>query len=428
MNWFQNLGASIFGLNKYLDESVTGPDDYFILDPNSDFGQYSTDALKIGVVFNNPAVLKVFKLQCDMFSLGKVYVYRKGKSIEDDPFLDLINNPNPFQQRSQFLWDYMFWKMIGNAYCYVDSDSVLSESNKLYFLDSSKIQFPDKLREYKDRLIFSKEAERMINDQEITYTYEGNTAQEKIKWGKISHVSDLSNGTGNWFKGRSTIDALYEIISNSKASVKSKNINVRYLGKYMVAGQADPKDVTKTPLGDQEKQDIESKMNSRKVVHAVKSMIDIKRFVERADVIGALDASYWDDYFKIGSEFGIPRDVLEASLKGATYDNQQEARGAHVEYTLSPAGEQLMNSFNKRFGYKNKTILMSWDHLSFMQVFAKRKAETDKIKSDTLLNLMKAGVKEEEINSFLDTEFTELDYEPAKRSTTSNNNGQAATN
>lgn len=424
MNWLQNLGASIFGLHQH-HETITGPDDYFLLDPHADFSQYTSDIAKLRAVFTNPAVLKVFKLQCDMFSLGKVYVYKNGKSIDEDPFLTLINNPNPFQQKSQLLWDYMFWKMIGNAYCYVDSDSVKSDTNKLYMLDPSKMVFPDKLKSFKDKLVLSTATERIINDQEITYTYDDGSS-EKIKWGKVSHVADLSNGTGDWFKGKSTIDAIYEIISNSKAALASKNINIRYLGKYMVAGQSDPKDVTKVPLSTTEQGDIESKMNGHKVVYAVKSMIDIKRFVEDVDVLAALDASYWDDYFKIGSEFGIPRDVLEASLKGATYDNQQEARGAHVEYTLSPAGEQFMNCFNKRFGYTDKTILMSWDHLSFMQVFAKRKAETDKLKSETLLNLMKAGVSQEEINSFLDTEFTDLDYEPAKRSTT-NNSGQTST-
>lgn len=425
MNWLQNLGASLFGFQQRA-ESITGPDDYFILDPKADFSQFTSDAAKLMVVFTNPAVLKVFKLQCDMFSLGEVYVYQDGKSQKTDPFLNLIKNPNPFQQKSQFLWDYMFWKMIGNAYCYVDSDNAKSETNKLYFLDVCKMSFPDQLNRYKDKLIFSNAAVKAINDLEITYTYsDGST--DKIKWGKISHVSDLSNGTGNWFKGRSTIDALYEIISNSKWSIKSKNINVRYAGKFMVAGQQDPSDVTALPMSDPEKRDIETKMNGRKVVHAVKSMVDIKRFVEQASIVGELDASYWDDYFKIGSEFGIPRDVLEASLKGATYDNQQEARGAHVEYTLSPAGNQLMNLFNKRFGYTDKTILMSWDHLSFMQIFAKRKAETANLTSKTLLNLMKAGVKKEEINSLLDTEFTELDYEPAKRATANNNSQQTGT-
>jgi hypothetical protein len=49
-----------------------------------------------------------------------------------------------------------------------------------------------------------------------------------------------------------------------------------------------------------------------------------------------------------------------------------------------------------------------------MQTFAKERAETEKIKSQSLLNLMKAGVKMEEINKMLDLELTELDYESAK--------------
>lgn len=420
LNWFQRVGADLFGLSDYLTEQWGN--DTFLLDPNSDFSGLTTDRLKISAVFSNPAVLKVFKLQCDMFSLGEVYVYRGGKALENDPFLNLINNPNPFQQKSQLLWDYMFWKMCaGNGYCYVDSDAVAADSNKLYMLDTSKMYFPPIFTEYKDKLIFSKAAENLLKDQLITYNYQDGTSV-KIKWGRISHIPDLSNGTGNWFKGNSTIDALFEIIANSKASPKSKNITVRYSGKYMVAGQADPNNVSQEMMGQDEKLSIEQKMNGYKTVHAVKSMVDIKRFVESGAIIGELDAAYWDDYFKIGSLFSIPRDVLEASLKGSTYENQEIARGAHVDYCLQPAGNQFMASLAKRFGYNTKSIVMSWDHLPFTKALAKQKAETDKICSEALINYMKAGVTLAEINSTLDTNFSELNYETANRATNSNQN------
>lgn len=397
--------------------------DIFLFDPNADFTNFTNDKLKIAAVFSNPAVLKVFKLQCDMFSQGEVYVYRNGKVFENDPFLTLINNPNPFQQKSQWLWDAMFYKMIGNVYCYVDSNSVTAESNKLYIMDSGKMLFPAEMNKYKDMLVLSKATQNIIDRLQITYTYSDGGTQQ-IAWGNISHVPDLSNGTGNWFKGQSCIDALYQIIANSKASPSSKNITVRYAGKYMVAGQADPNDVNKLPLGSDEQLSIEQKMNGRKTVHAVKSMVDIKRFVENGAVIGELDASYWDDYFKVGSMFGIPRDVLEASLKGATYENQEIARSAHVDYTLQPFGNQLMGALAKRFGYTTKSIQMSWDHLPLARAKAKQKAETDKINSEALLNYMKAGVKLDEINSTLDTNFSELDYEPAKRANQTGANSQ----
>jgi hypothetical protein len=59
--------------------------------------------------------------------------------------------------------------------------------------------------------------------------------------------------------------------------------------------------------------------------------------------------------------------------------------------------------------------------LPFMQVFAKERAETEKIKSETLLNYMRAGVKKDEINEVMDTKFTELNYEPIQRTAKSNN-------
>lgn len=421
MNWIQSLGASLFGLQPYMAE--TWGSDIFLLDPKSEFDSGQTDLFKLNAVFNNPAVLKVFKLQCDMFSQACIYVYNKdGVSKKNDPFLRLIENPNPFQQKSQFLWDYMFWKMLGNAYCYADSD-VPSDNNKLYFLDSSKMTFPDAMRKYQDMIVLSNDTMNKINDIEIEYRYSaGDTT--KFKWGKITHIADLSSGTGNWFRARSVINSLYEIIANSRHSVSSKNINVRYAGKYMVAGESDPSNITQMPLGEGEKQDIEQKMNGVKTVHAFKSMIDIKRFVEQSAIIGDLDKSYWDDYFKIGSLYGIPGEVLEAFTKGgATYENQEKARGAHVDYTLAPAGEQLANAFEKRFGYTDKDIVFSWDHLPFTQVFAKDKATTDKLKSEALINYMKAGVTIDEINATLDTEFTELNYDTANKA--NNNTGQA---
>lgn len=425
MNWWQQLGASIFGLNDYIIEQWGS--DLFMLDPNADFTNFSNDRLKIQAVFTNPAILKVFKLQCDMFSMGEVYVYRGDKIAPDDPFINLINNPNPFQQKSQFLWDYMFWKMIGNAYCYVDSDSAQADTNKLYMLDSYKMLFPSTMNQYRDRIVLSKATEAAINDIPITYTYSDGT-QQMIKWGRITFVPDLTNGTGNWFRGNSMIDALYQIIANSKASPKSKNITTRFAGKYMVSGQQDPSNVQEIPMSTPEQQDIETKMNGRKSVHAVKSMIDIKRFVEDSAVLEDLDKAYWDDYFKIGSLYGIPRDVLEASLNGSTYENQEIARGAHVDYTLQPAGDQLMNALTKRFGYSTKSIIISWDHLPFTQASMRLRAQGKLYLSQALINFMKAGVKVEEINSTLDTEFSDLNYDTANQATAAGGTDQGSGN
>ena len=192
------------------------------------------------------------------------------------------------------------------------------------------------------------------------------------------------------------------------------NINIRYSGKFLVAGKSDPDNMSQLPMGEPEKTDIETKINGRKSVHAVKSMIDIKRFVENIANL-KLDEINLNQYFLIGTAYGIPKDVLEAFNSG-TYENQEKARGAFVSYCLHPKGKLFFEGHSAFFGYDilGKSIVIDWEHLPFMQVFAKDRAETLKLQTESLLNLITAGVKLDEINKMLDTEFTELDYESAK--------------
>jgi hypothetical protein len=410
MSWIQNSIARAFGLPT-LDDIVTYVNEQ--LNGTTNFESQTTTKYKLDKIFSNPATLKVFALQCDLFSLGKVYVYKGEENLGNDPFLEMLKNPNPFQRQSQFLWDYMFWNMIGNSYNYCDS-KIVSEDNLLYFLAADKMEFTPEMDSYKDKLVFAKETVKKIGDLTFKYIY-SDGSNTNIAWRKIIHIPDLTNGTGNWFAGQSRIDALYKIITNSEEALNAKNINLRFSGKFMVAGKADPDNISQLPMADTEKSDIERKMNGRKNVHAVKSMIDIKRFVEN---IGALklDESYLNDYYTIGSMYGIPKDVLEA-YNSSTFENQEKARGAHVSYCLQPKGNLFFEAHADYFGYskQGKSIIIDWEHLPFMQVFAKDRAETNKITSETILNLMKAGIKLDEINKILDLELTELDYERAER-------------
>ena len=380
------------------------------------FNEYTKDVDKIRVIFSNPALLKVFCLQCDLFSLAKCYVYDKDENeLLDDPALARIANPNPLQSQSQFLWDYMFWKMVGNAYLYMESNIVDRENAPMYWLENHKIEWPLSIENEKDKLILS---ERKLNEllgTVIIYRYDdGSVFKFPLK--KMCTINDLSNGVGNWFKGFSRIDALYKVISNSEISLDSKNINVRYTAKFLVAGQQDPKDVTKIPMSADEKKDIEDKINGdtwqdrvngEKQVHAVKSMIDIKRFVDDLRVL-ELDKSFLADYYLIGTMYGIPRDVLEA-YASSTYENQEKARAGHISYTLDPAGEILGTTLAKKWGYTDgRKICFSWDHLPFTMVFEKDRMSVKQSQVSIFNQMLKAGISLDEINAFLDTDFSEL--------------------
>lgn len=397
------IGRFFSGLTNRIGSKIGSIFRYWTIDTATRFNSYALDRQKLAAVLNNPALLKVISLQCDMFSQGKVYVYDKNdKELPEDPFLQRIKRPNPLQTETQFLWDFMFWNMLGTANCYVDSAIVDNPKNKFYFLDPSKIQWPTELQRAADKLIFSDAEVKARNKMPIGYKYDDGSGFS-FPLDRLLIISDLTNGIGNFYKSPSRIDALYKIISNSECALDSKNINVRYTGKFLVGSSGA---LNSTGLKDDEKQDIKDKMDSDQTVWPVKTMIDIKRFVENMQFL-ALDDAYLKDYFLIGNMYNIPRDVLEA-YNSSTFENQEKARGGHVSYTLQPKGDAFFDAFEDHFGYTEdgRQICIDWSHLPFMQVFEADRVETQATTIDNFEKLITLGVPLKQVNAYLDLDFS----------------------
>lgn len=408
MKIFDILGRQVINIGEWLSGSGRRESLYrtSVIDGATHFNTYQQDKQKIAAVLSNPALLKVFSIQCDLFSLGEVKVMKNEKEIEEDPFLKLLDSPNPFQTKAQFLWDFMFWTMIGSYYCYIDSANVAKKNNVMYFLNPAQMEWPRSFEQDRDKLVFSPDTIKQRMQETVTYRYADNTSI-KIPVDRILIGHDLTNGVGNWYKSPSRLDALYKVISNSEEALDSKNINLIYSGKFMVAGTQDPSNTSQLPLGDTETMDIEQKMNGGKRVYAMKSMIDIKRFVEDMKAL-QLNQAFMEDYYTMSLMYGIPRDVAEALAGGSTYENQEKARMAHITYGLSPKGNEFMNAFERKFGYheQGKNITMTWDHLPLAQVFEESRSKVSQTNVATLKEMLALGVPIDEANEFLGTEFS----------------------
>lgn len=412
MSWFSRtfFGKGLQGLaDKFY------PFHYWGAAPQ--FNDYTEDSAKLLAIFSNPALLKVFSLQCDLFSLGRPYVYGPTGSLKPkDDAIKRIENPNPMQTMQDWLWSYMFWKMAGNAYLYMSSKVVTRDNAPMYWLENHKIEWPMEIDKNKDKLILSEAKLKRLLTTPLKYRYEDGSSMD-FTLGDLEIIPDLTNGTGNWFKGFSRIDALRKVISNSEEALDSKNTNLRYSRKFLVAGKQDPADVTKKPMHEDEKQTIEQRIDSdKKHVHAMKSMVDIKRFVDDLKVL-ELDKAYLADYYIIGAAYNIPRDVLEA-YQSSTFENQEKARAGHVTYTLEPAGEVLGAALADAWDYTKYgwKICFGWDHLPFTQVFEKERVNIKQSQVNIFLRLLDYGMKLEDINAYLDTDF-KLDEDAIEQAT-----------
>jgi len=391
MGFFFNIG---FGGNQReplnIEQDTAGNIFYTMFSSSTALGKVIPDSDKLKIVSNNPALLKVISLDCDIFSLGKINKYDNGKLKEIDFLYSESKKPNFRQSWTQFLWDYKFWLDIyGTAYLYNPNDShVLSDNSSIQWLNPCMIQWDATLVNKLKAIILSKGTWKDIMNSSITYRFE-NGESKLIQLKEIVPFYDLTNaGSENPMKGISRIDALYKVIKNSELALDAKGINLEFAQKFLVAGQADPDNVSQLPMGEDEKLSIEEKIRSSKKIHAVKSMIDIKRFVEDIGKL-KIDDSFYNDYFMFGTMFNIPRDILEANLRGSTYENQEKSMARLIEYCEAPKSQMLTDWLESQYNYED--LKMSWAHLMFNQVFEKERAEKIGLQLDNIIKAKDSG-------------------------------------
>ena len=393
MAWYNN----IFGGRKKL-----GDKDHFYTTTGgvAHYDTIATKRAKLEAILSNPAALAIFKLQCDLFSLGSIE--EVGNPDSTNPLITKLKDPNPFQGQRQFLWDYMFYLMLGNAYVEAGS-TVLTPENNLYWLNNANIEFPHTLTNKLNKHYQSEELVEALGNEHIIYR-DVDGSSRNIPLSKIEAFSDITNSLGNWYAGPSAIDALYKIIGNSELSLDAKNINLDFSGKFIVSGDVAADDVFQNNLTAGEKKSVEDVVNSSKKVTAIKSKISIARYVDDLAKL-KLDEAYFASYYKIGKIFNIPKDLLEADLsRGAKLDNQSLARAAHVEYTLQPKGADLIDGLKSYFNIDpNIKLKISWDSMLFMSKVKADKADADKTTAETVKILVDAGVQPESINELLGT-------------------------
>lgn len=362
---------------------------YKMFSSGASFISLTTDREKLDIILKNPACLKVFKLNCDLASLGKVNEYKDDKFFKINGLKDIQDRPNKHQTWKQFIWDYEFYNMLGTAYLWRSNDKKkIASSTSFYWLNPAEITFPGSMENTLDRLDLSDKSIKEIGDKYIQYSFRDGTTKD-IPLKEIETFFDLSNSVSqNWCKGNSVIDALYKVIANSEIGLDAKNVNLDYSRKFIVAGTQDPDNVTQLPMSEAEKQNIEQKMNGERQVHGMKSAIQINRFVNDLAKL-KLDDAYIADYFIIGSMYNIPRDVLEANLKGITYENQEKSTGKHISYSIQPKVDDLMEWFSS---FYEKDFRIEYKHLPFMQYVEKDKADTVKTKSEAFKILVENGI------------------------------------
>lgn len=358
------------------------------------FAKTFSDKEKYEVIRTNLGVLFVFDFIAKNYSQQKVNEWRNDRLFEKNVLYSISPRPNQWQTWTDFLYDYCFWLLVGNVYVYKQGDVV-------YCLNPFGIKLQDDQLKKFSKLGFSKYGENTVsNIKKGSFKYTDEQGNKyNLDLANLHVVNDLSGGVnGSYFNAGSKLDALYQVVKNLDLSLKAKYINTEFTGKFIVAGQSDPSNVTELPMTENEKKSIRKSVKGNEQVIPVKSKVAIERFV--SDLAGLkLDDHIIADIHYIGMMYGLSKDVIGIAIKGSTYENKEKAFGAFVDYTLTPISRQMTDLFELLFDKED--LRGSWADMPFNQVFEAEKVQNDKLKLENLKIAKELGMSDNEVQQKL---------------------------
>ena len=388
-----------FGNNKlpnYVERLNDGSFWYGIKDffnDNSDT-KWGSCEKKLDTVLCNPAVLKVLTFRADMYSQVKFNEYNNDKLVEQDFLYSYKKAPNPMQSWIDLHWDISFNRDLGNAYLYVENDTFYCFGLQNIKIGEQKLKEINKYRfsEYQ-----AKQAVKGTFKARLNCDSEWQT----LKLENLYLLSDLSNNiSGNWLGSNSRLDALYDVVQNSKISLKAKKKNLFFTTKHVVNGTHDGK-VDSRPMSDEEQKSISDSMFSSKDIFATKSRLEVRQLVDNLANL-KLDESYLADLSIIANMYGMTKDILDILTKGSTYENKEKSIGAFIDYSLMPKVQQ--HSDLLEIILDKRDIRGSFKHLPFNAVFEAEKVSNKKVELEALKIASELGFKnvEQELKRIYD--------------------------
>lgn len=333
----------------------------------------------------SPALLFVSKIfsQADF----NVENSNSGNTRNSHPILKLLNNPNIYQTREDFLETLMF-VMIAQGVAIVALNKILGfdEPKSMFVLNKDLITWPEEF----DENTFRKNSDAILN-KKIIYDKDGENISYYIK--DLMFFYDLPNGLNrNPFKVKSRLDGLKQTLINTNDSLIAKNIILKSNGKELITGKKEG-----FPLGPEEKSQIESMFNNglglsfnRKRGIATKADLTWKSMHIALRDLG-LDESVKVDGNIIYTALHIPKDILSLEAKKTTYSNFKESMVSYVQNEMQSSLDSLVSVFNKHIE-GNYRISGNYSHLPIMQFILLEKYDVVKKQAEALRALITTGI------------------------------------
>lgn len=339
----------------------------------------------------SPAILFVSKLFSQ--AIFNIENERTGKLVKNHWMIKLLNNPNAFQTKLDFLETLMF-SMIANGKAVVLKKYItgFNEPQALHVLNPDLIVWPE---DFKNKFQSSVDINSVFGNQKIKYLERGTEREFYIK--DLMFFYDLPNCLNkNPFKVRSRLDGLKQTLINTKDSLIAKNIILKSNGKELLTLDKDS-----MQLSPEEKKDADRLLNvgyglskTRKRGLITKAQLSWKSLHIALRDLG-LDESTKVDGNIIYTALHIPKDILSLEAKKTTYNNFKESMVSYVQNEMQSSLNAFLATIQKEITEPNNTIKGNYDHLPIMQFILLEKYEVISKRAKALNDLLRTGIPKE---------------------------------
>ncbi len=325
----------------------------------------------------------------------------------NDPLLDLIKNPNPYQTTVDLVKQLYIFKSV-HGWSYQKTFGTSLNTSALYNLNPSSIDFKDYTN--KPLLVWKGKDKSDLNT--LDFIYDDNGIRKTFRFSDVMPFYDIANGLGSdscsMYTSPSKIEGILKSISNLDLKLDGENVSDQTIGREMFfasgAGQNNPDSYISgvKSLESKEREDIDNKLNNKSWLKSQR----LRSFApsqptEHKDL--SIDSKKFDfsggmtkHETIIARAFSVPNELYQAYKEGAKMENQHGAEVKYIDYIYDTYIEDLASSWTKSFGDPSKPFVATTNHLRALKKEENKKYDNALKLSQTLANLQKAGIADEQ--------------------------------
>lgn len=392
---------------KFLAErNVDGSIFYRIGNQKSSLDGY--DNMKASL--HNPVLFGMLDKMALYLAQTQFYIGEQDNPVKDK-LTDLLNNPNEYQSKQDFLKEYLFQR-ITSGYVFVapiGSDGFarnIDRVDSLYNLSSCYVRYANE--NFRTKLL-TREQHQQAG---VKFRYEDNHGtSQPFQLSQVIPFFDVANGLTDDFllRSPSKIDSVLLPAVNMIKAFEAQNVVIKSNGREMFFSEKKSQGLgIDQPIGKDDKEEIQRKNINYGMQRGQSRSMFLRGetgwkslHIDAKDL--ALQEAIETTASAIAAAFNIPKDLIPV-FSNAKYENKKESEIALIQGVVEPIAADFCNSFNSFFlGYDKKPLKYSLDHLAPMQHIEQIKVNKALNLSVAYRNFTQAGMTPDQTNQMFES-------------------------